>query len=152
MDTGPFKTPEGNEAIALFVKNELLPLIKKIQELTIDSAKINNSNLNIFYNSDLKIIMQKYQSESEKFIKAYHKWSTPDILFEKTDLKNKHPDHIVKALQDYKDWDEAIMLYINKGFRLLEYASKNIYQSEVAINNIRILVISLMALGVAIFL
>jgi len=145
MAYGPFQTKEGGDTIGRFAKDELLPLTARIEELAVDVSQFRSGFWDSILRKKLSNLENKYKEISVEFIKLYHKWNTPDILFEK--LKGQEPPLFIA---DYFQSQQAIMWHFNEGFRLLSYVDGILTNQSTASYNRISIVLAMLAIVISI--
>lgn len=147
---GPFQSLDGGNTIAKFTKDELLPIAKKIRQLAIVISKFRAGYLESFHRRGLGNLENEYKSLSVELVSSYHKWSTPDDLFEDLDIDKDNPQQFGPIMIDYFNSQQAVMQHFNESFRLLSYVDGILTgQSTASYNRISVS-ISLLAIVIAI--
>lgn len=149
MTYGPFQTKEGGDTIAIFTKDELFPLIQEIRQLAIKVSTFRVGFWGSFFRKKLSQIDEEYKNYSAKFIEKFHKWSTPDILFQEIE----HPPgskESAMVIADYFNSQGAIMQHFNEGFRLLSYIDRIITEQSTASYNRISITLAILAITVSI--
>jgi len=152
MAYGLFQTKEGGDTITQFIKNELLPLIRNIEELAIEVSQFRVGFWGSFLRKKFLILEDKYKKESVEFIKFYHKWSTPDIFFESLNIDTKDQQKLGGVMADYFQTQRAIIQHFNEGFRLLGYIDRIFTEQSTAAYNRVSITLSLIAVVIAIII
>lgn len=152
MSYGPFQTKEGGDTIGKFSKEDLLPLTAKIEELAIDVSQIRHSFINSFFRIGFSLIEDKYKKISVEFIKVYHKWNTPDILFEDLKIDSEDKRKLGGLMTDYFQSQQAVMWHFNDGFRLLSYIDRIITEQSTASYNRISIALAILAITISVII
>ncbi len=150
MAHGPFQTKEGGDTIAIFTKDELLPCIKRIRELAIETSQFRVGFWSSILRKSISGLEEKHKKTSVQFINLYHKWSTPDLLFQALGEEYKKPPKLGNIMGDYFNAQNAVMAHFNEGFRLLAYVDRILTEQSTAIYNRISVTLSIIAVTISI--
>ncbi len=147
MAYGPFQTKEGGDTIAKFTKDELFPVVNEIKNLAIRVSQFRVGFWGSFLRYKFSETENSYKNISVQFIKLYHKWNTPDILFEK--LEKQDPPIFIA---DYFQAQQSVMWHFNESFRLLSYIDRILTEQSTAAYNRVSISLALLAIVLSIIL
>ena len=150
MTYGPFQTKEGGDTIAIFTKDELLPITAKIEELAIKVSQFRLGFFSSFSRKRSSQIENEYKKISVEFIKLYHKWNTPDILFKDLKIDSKEEQKLGGVMADYFKSQQAVMWHFNEGFRLLSYIDRILTEQSTASYNRITITLSILAITISV--
>jgi len=151
MAYGPFQTKEGSDTIAKFTKDELLPLIRNIEELAIKVSQFRVGFWRSFWRRKFSELEDQYKQESVLFIKFYHRWSTPDIFFDDLNIDTEDQQRLGGVMADYFQTQKAIAQHFNEGFRLLNYIDRILTNQSTASYNRVSISLGILAIVISIF-
>ena len=141
-------TPSPREEVAMragtFLKDELWPLVKDIEQLAIEACKLKDGFWARLTGRNLSKINDKYLDVSVAFMNAYHKWNTPDELFK--GMSHLPDDNVMSAWFQLND---AATATFNQGFRLIDYVDRVISERNTSRYNTWSMIIAVIAVIVA---
>ncbi|KUK50056.1 MAG: hypothetical protein XD75_0071 [Parcubacteria bacterium 33_209] len=150
MTYGPFQTKEGGDTISIFTKDELLPIAAKIEEIAIEVSQFHLGFFSSFSRKRLSQIENEYKKISVEFIKLYHKWNIPDILFKDLKIDSKEEQKLGGVMADYFQSQQAVMWHFNEGFRLLSYIDRILTEQSTAFYNRISITLSILAITISV--
>ena len=150
MTYGPFQTKEAGDTIMKFTQDEVFPCVHNIRKLAIKTSQFHIGFWDSFFRKEISKLENEYKKESVEFIKVYHKWSTPDILFKELNIDSKDKIRHGNVMADYFNAQQAIMWHFNEGFRLSGYINKILSEQSTAAYNRVSITLALLAITISI--
>ncbi|MBU1164693.1 hypothetical protein KKA15_03975 [Patescibacteria group bacterium] len=127
MAWGPFKTEAGGKPIIEHVTKQVFPIMKKLQQLSLEIGEYQQGFINSFLQSRLSSLKKNYNQVNKEFLEIYHIYQTPDELFKEVKLdKEKDEADTATIMSDYFNSQSFIKPHFDEGFGLLEIMDRNL--------------------------
>jgi hypothetical protein len=144
----PFRTTESGNAIAAFVKDELIPLNKQLQNLVVDVSASRVGVCDSITRGRLNAFESRYVDLSGRFMKAYRKWSDPDELF--SGIEAGDPQKAAAMISDYFNTKAAVGEHFGEGFRLIAHIDRIISDRKSTAYNRTTMFLAVLAIVISI--
>ncbi len=124
---GPFNSEEGGKAIMRLMSEEVFPVKKEIQDLSVEIADYKQGFLNSFYRKRLSELEERYRLVYKRFLNSYRAYQTPDILFKDSNIDPKtDPQKMATVMADYMGSQAAVAPHFVAGFGLFEVMDRTL--------------------------
>jgi hypothetical protein len=150
MNAGLIEVTPGHKLILEFVKKELIPATRELQDLAVDCSSAGMGFFESLTRTKLNTIEATYLEKSQQFMSIYKKWADPNELF--ISLRPTNDKESGKIIGPYISMKPAVQEYFDEGFRVISYIQTYITTQSTSLYNRLAVLLSVLAITISVII